>query len=132
MVKVGYPHYRTLRPMGDEDARVHIYTVTALGRGRARPPFTPEESHGTHFYRRLRGPQDRSGHEEVKKNLHPSVHPVAKCFAASASWLTPNLIILKIIFIISVLPKGRSFTANSGTKDEILPKGMSSIANSRT
>ena len=31
-----------------------------------------------------------------------------------------------------VLPKGRSFTANSGTMAEILPKGGSSIANSGT
>ena len=37
-----------------------------------------------------------------------------------------------IIIIISVLPKGRSFTANSGTKAAILPKGRSSIANSGT
>ena len=29
-----------------------------------------------------------------------------------------------------VLPKGRSFTANSGTKAAILPKDRSSIANS--
>ena len=33
------------------------------------------------------------------------------------------------IIIISVLPKGRSFTAHSGTKAAILPKGSSSIAN---
>ena len=33
---------------------------------------------------------------------------------------------------MSVLPKGRSFTANSGTKSAILPKGRSSIANSGT
>ena len=37
-----------------------------------------------------------------------------------------------IIIIVSVLPKGRSFTANSGTKAAILPKGRSSIANSGT
>ena len=34
--------------------------------------------------------------------------------------------------IISVLPKSRSFTANSVTKAAILPKGRSSIANSGT
>ena len=34
--------------------------------------------------------------------------------------------------MISVLPKGRSFTANSGTKAAILPKGRYSIANSGT
>ena len=32
----------------------------------------------------------------------------------------------------SVLPKGRSFTANSGRKAEVLPKGRSFIANSGT
>ena len=32
----------------------------------------------------------------------------------------------------SVLPKGRSFTANSGTKAAVLPKGRSSTANSET
>ena len=37
-----------------------------------------------------------------------------------------------VIIIISVPPKGRSFTANSGTKDAVLPRGRSSTANSRT
>ena len=37
-----------------------------------------------------------------------------------------------VIIIISVLPKGRSFAANSGTKAAFLPKGRSSIANSGT
>ena len=32
----------------------------------------------------------------------------------------------------SVLPKGRSFTANSGTKAAILPKGRTSMVNSGT
>ena len=44
----------------------------------------------------------------------------------------PLQIYLHIIIIISVLPKGRYFTANSGTKAEILPKGRSFIANSGT
>ena len=34
--------------------------------------------------------------------------------------------------MISVLPKGRSFTANSGTKAAFLPKGKPSTANSGT
>ena len=34
--------------------------------------FTPEEIPRYSFYRRLSGPQDQSGHEGVKKNLHPS------------------------------------------------------------
>ena len=28
-----YPHYRPLRPTGDVNARVHIYTAKALQRG---------------------------------------------------------------------------------------------------
>ena len=39
---------------------------------------------------------------------------------------------LQLHCIISVMPKGRSFTANSGSKTAILPKGRSSIANSGT
>ena len=37
-----------------------------------------------------------------------------------------------IIHHQSVLPKGRFFTANSGTKAAVLPKGRSSAANSET
>ena len=40
--------------------------------------------------------------------------------------------ILYIYIYISFLPKGRSFTANLGTKAAILPKGRYSIANSGT
>ena len=47
--------------------------------------FTPEESPRYSFYRRLSGPQDQSGHERAKKNLHPSdtwaVQPVAQRLA---------------------------------------------------
>ena len=72
------------------DAKVHIYTATALGRGRVAKPmlghFYPQESPLYSFYRRLSGPQDQSGHEGVKKNLHPFdtwiVQPVAKRLAA--------------------------------------------------
>ena len=34
--------------------------------------FTPGEIPRYSFYRRLSGPQAQSGHEGVKKNLHPS------------------------------------------------------------
>ena len=61
-------------PTGGMDARVHIDTTTALGRGRVASPtsdaFIPGESPGTDFIR-LSGPQDQSGHEVAKKNLHP-------------------------------------------------------------
>ena len=42
------------------------------------------------------------------------------------------IIIIIIIIIMSVLHKGRSFTANSGTKAAVLHKGRSSNANSGT
>ena len=58
------------------DARVHIFTAMALGRGRVASPtlgrLYPEESLWYSFYRRLSGPQDQSGHKGAKKNLHPS------------------------------------------------------------
>ena len=57
-------------------ARVHIYTVTALERGRVASPtlcrLYPWESPPVPIYRWLSEPQDQSGHEGVKKNLHPS------------------------------------------------------------
>ena len=62
--------------MRDVDARVHIYTATALRRGRVASPklgcLYPRGKPQYSFYRRLSGPQDQSGHEEVKKNLQPS------------------------------------------------------------
>ena len=62
--------------MGDVDARVHIFTDTALGRGRVASPtlgrLYPRGKPRYSFYRRLSGPQDQSGHEGVKKNLHPT------------------------------------------------------------
>ena len=58
------------------DERVHIYTATALERGRVASPmrdrFYPKENPRYSFYRRLREFQDQSGHEEVKKNIHPT------------------------------------------------------------
>ena len=68
--------YRSRRPTGDVDARVHMYIAMALGQGGvATPmfdPFTPRKRPLYSFYRRLSGPQEQSGHEGVKKNLHPS------------------------------------------------------------
>ena len=70
----------------------HIHSH-GTGRGRVASPTigrlyhreTPQYS----FCRRLSGPQDQSGHEGVKKNLHPSdtwdqtwvVQPVARHLA---------------------------------------------------
>ena len=58
--------------------------------GRLYPGEIPRYS----FYRRLSVPQDQSGHEGVKKNLHPSdtrdrtraVQPLVKRLAAWATW----------------------------------------------
>ena len=74
-----YPHYRPWRPMGDVDARVHIFTAMALGWGRVASPtlgrLYPLGNPWYSFYRRLSGPQDQSGHG-VKKNLrHPGSNP---------------------------------------------------------
>ena len=50
-------------------------------------------------------------------------------------WLIINVMNrfhIKNIIIVSVLPKGRSFTPNSGTKAVVLPEGRSSTAISGT
>ena len=48
----------------------------ALGKGRVASPtlgcLYPRGKPRYSFYRRLSGPQDQSGHEGVKKNLHTS------------------------------------------------------------
>ena len=55
---------------------MNMYSATALGRERvASPPIARFYTRGKplySFYRRLSGPQDHSGHEEAKTNLHPS------------------------------------------------------------
>ena len=75
-VKVKVSPLQALKAHGDVDARVHIFTATALGRGRVASPtlgcLYPRESPQYSFYRRLSGPQDQSEHEGAKKNLHPS------------------------------------------------------------
>ena len=57
------------------NAKAHIYTARALGRGRVASPTLGRLYLRYSFYRRLSGPQDQSGQEGVKKNLHPSRHP---------------------------------------------------------
>ena len=60
--------------MVDVEARVHIYTATALVRDRVASPtygrLYAGESLRYWFYRRLNEHQDQSRHEGVKKNLH--------------------------------------------------------------
>ena len=81
---------QAMKAHGVVDARVHIFTATALGWGRVASPtlghLYPEEIPRYSFYWRLSGPQGQSGREGVKKNLHPSdtqdrtraVQPAAK------------------------------------------------------
>ena len=80
---------------------LYIYTAMALGRSRmastTRDRIYPGKSTCYSFYRRLSGPEDQSGYEGVKKNLHPSeardrtrtMQPVGKRLAAWATWPTP-------------------------------------------
>ena len=83
-----------MKAHGDVDARVHTFTATALERGRVASPtlgrLYPRGKPPVLIYRRLSGPQDQSGHEGSKKNLHPSdtrdrtraVQPAAQRLAA--------------------------------------------------
>ena len=58
------------------DATVHIFTATALERGRVASPtlgrLYPGKSPRCSFYRSLSEPQAQSGYEGAKKNLHHS------------------------------------------------------------
>ena len=76
------------------DARFHIYTATALGRGWVISPtlgcLYPRGETRYSFYKRLSGTQSQSGHGGVKKISTPSdtrnrtraVEPIAKRLAA--------------------------------------------------
>ena len=76
-----------MKAHGDVDARVHIYIATALGRGRVANPMLGCLYPSLIFYRRLSEPQDQSGHEGVKKNLHtpltPRIEPVVSVLGPS-------------------------------------------------
>ena len=67
-IKVKISPLQAMKVTGDVDARVHIYTATAVGRGKVSGPRLGWYS----FYRRLSGFQKQSGHKGVKKNLYPS------------------------------------------------------------
>ena len=54
------------------DAKAHIYTARALGRGRVVNPTLGRFYPWYSFYMWLSGPQDQYGHKGAKKNLHPS------------------------------------------------------------
>ena len=63
-----------MKAQGECGCKGPLYPAMALGRGRVASPMLghlyPQESPWYSFYRRLSGPQDQSGHEGVKKNLH--------------------------------------------------------------
>ena len=71
---------------GCKGAHTYVYTATALGKGRVAIPTLGRLYPRYSYYSRLSGPQEQSGYEGVKKNLHPSdirdrtraVEPVAK------------------------------------------------------
>ena len=92
--KVKISPLQAMKAHEDVDARVHIFTATALGWLVLRSAgLTPGEIPRYSFYRGLSGPHDQSGHEGVKKNLHPSdtrdrtraVQPVAKRLAHTSN-----------------------------------------------
>ena len=70
-----YPHYRPWRPMGDVHARFHIYTATALGRGRVANPtlnclYPPGKASSFHFIGGLVDPR-ASLDTKVWNSCHP-------------------------------------------------------------
>ena len=75
---------------GCKGAHTYVYTATALGKCRVASPTLSCLYPRYSYYSRLSGPQEQSGYEGVKKNLHPSdtrdrtraIEPVAKCLAA--------------------------------------------------
>ena len=80
-----------MRPTGDVDARIHIFTATALGRGRVANPtlgrLYPRESPWYSFYRRLSGPQDMKKRRKIStpsetRDRTRAVQPVAQRLAA--------------------------------------------------
>ena len=56
--------------MGDVDTRVHIYTTTALGKGREASLTLGRLNHRYSLYRMISGPQDQSGQEGMKILYH--------------------------------------------------------------
>ena len=89
--------------MWDVDARVHIVTATALGIGRVACPTLDHlylwEIPQYSFYRRLHGPHDQSGREEIKKIStlrHPGSnpgHPAPSQAPCRLSYLAHNQIV---------------------------------------
>ena len=123
------------------DARIHVFTTAALGRGSPKlcHLFTPgkvpvlilQETEWTPvpdwtkiFYNILQ--EHWNNTSLTKKNV---------CLLLNESYPWYQWLIFWLHFILnhqSVLLKGRSFTANSGTKAAVLPKGRSSTANTGT
>ena len=115
-MKVKGSPLQAMKAHGDVDARVHLFTATALGWGRMASPtlgrLYPQGHTPVLIYRRLSGPQGQSGHEGVKKNLHPSdtrdrnraIQSVAKRLAAWATW--PTLCLVELLIRTHHLSRG--------------------------
>ena len=92
--------------MWDVDARVHIYTATALGRGRVAIPtldhLYPWENTRYSFYRRLSGHQDKSRHEGVESD--PYLPYLRRGFCVGKWWicfagLTEGLVVCRGVVV---------------------------------
>ena len=65
------PHYRPWRPMGDVDARVHIFVATALGWGTVASPTLGRLYPSTHFIWGWEDPRTSLDMKEYKKISTP-------------------------------------------------------------
>ena len=61
-----------MKIQGNEDAKVQIFAITALGTGRETSLTLGRGNPRYTFYRKLSGSQGDSRHEGVKKYLHLS------------------------------------------------------------
>ena len=75
-LKVNVSLLQAMKVHGDVDSRVHIFVATALedvwwlALALRSTVFSPGKIPYS-FYRRLRGPQKKSGLEGMQKNVHP-------------------------------------------------------------
>ena len=83
----------------DVDARVHIYTATALGRGRVASPTLDrlylKESPRYSIYRRLSGSQDQPGLERIGLYLRGAMGEISNFYNFS-----PRFFILVHVFLL--------------------------------
>ena len=84
----------------------HIHSQGTRKRGLlvlSSAAFTPGKSPRCSFYRRLSGPQDQSGYERAKKNIHPSdTRDVTRGVQPAASALPLELLVQKKITALTL------------------------------